>query len=222
MWRGAAGPVVVLLVLLWASSPASAAQVYVIRAGDTLWRISRHLGVRPADLAAANHLTLTDTIHPGLRLTVPGDAPPPALGPEHATRSPAPVVIGASAPARVSARSSAAVRIATGLLGRPYQRSGTGDRGFDCSGLVAHVFAALGRPLPHSSFAQYELGAGVPREDLAPGDLVFFRTYSPGPSHVGVYIGDSRFIHASYSRGVVVSSLEEPYFHDRFIGGRRL
>ena len=61
----------------------------------------------------------------------------------------------------------------------------------------------------------------VSREALGPGDLVFFRTYSAGASHVGIYVGGSRFVHASYSRGVVLSSIEEPYFRDRFIGGRR-
>ena len=230
VWRGAAGPVLAVLALLWVPSPASAEE-YVVRAGDTLWRISHHLGVRPLDLAAANHLVLTDTIHPGLRLTVPGGAPraavpstssTPAPRPEHAAKASAPALTTSPAPARASAFSLAAVRIATRLLGKPYEWSGTGGRGFDCSGLVAHVFASLGRPLPHSSFAQYEAGTGVAWEDLAPGDLVFFRTYSLGASHVGIYIGDSRFIHSSYSRGVIVSSLEEPYFRGRFIGGRRL
>ncbi len=118
--------------------------------------------------------------------------------------------------------SAAVVRTAVALGGRPYQWAGVGPRGFDCSGLVAHVFAALGRPLPHSSFAQFRFGAAIPRWHLVAGDLVFFRTSRPGPSHVGIYIGDGRFVHASYSRGVVVSSIEEPYFNVRFIGGRRI
>ncbi len=231
MGRRATAPVIVLLTMLWASSPASAGQVYVVRAGDTLWRISHRFGVRPADLAALNRLALTDAIHPGLRLAVPGTAPsaagpvvisPQVLGPEHAAvPSPAPAQIRTVVPPRPSAFSSAAVRVAMGLLGRPYRWSGTGDGGFDCSGFVAHVFAALGRPLPHSSFAQYEVGTMVSREALGPGDLVFFRTYTAGASHVGIYVGGSRFVHASYSRGVVLSSIEEPYFRDRFIGGRR-
>ena len=203
MWRGVIGAAIFLLGALWASGPAAAGQIYVVRTGDTLWRISHHLGVRPTDLATANHLALTDTIHPGLRLAVPGAAP---------------AVADPVAPPL----SSGAARIAAGLLGRPYQWSGIGNRGFDCSGLVAHVFSALGRPLPRSSFALYALGTLVSRWALAPGDLVFFRTYSAGASHVGIYIGDSRFIHASYSRGVVISSIEESYYRDRFLGGRRI
>ena len=54
------------------------------------------------------------------------------------------------------------------------------------------------------------------------GDLVFFRTYRPGPSHVGIYIGGGRFVHVSYTRGVIISSIEDPYFNGRFIGARRI
>ena len=60
------------------------------------------------------------------------------------------------------------------------------------------------------------------RAALVPGDLVFFQTVSPGPSHVGIYVGNGQFIHASYSRGVVVSSIDEPYFRDRYLGARRI
>ena len=70
--------------------------------------------------------------------------------------------------------------------------------------------------------AQYEIGMLVSRWELTPGDLVFFRTYNAGASHVGIYIGDGRFIHASDSRGVVISSIEEFYYRDRFLGGRRM
>lgn len=213
MWRRITGPVMVLLAMLWASGTAHADQVYIVRAGDTLWRISQRLGVRPADLAAVNHLSLDGTIHPGLRLSVPAPAPATDLGARP------PEILGS---ARGPAVPSAAVRLAMTLVGRPYNWTGMGSNGFDCSGFVAHVFAAVGRPLPHSSFAQYELGMAVSRWALVPGDLVFFQTYSAGPSHVGIYAGDDRFIHASYSRGVVISSLTEPYFHERFVGGRRL
>jgi peptidoglycan DL-endopeptidase LytE len=232
MWRGAVGLVIVLFGTLWAFRPANAGQIYIVRAGDTLWRISHHLGVRPVDLASANHLVLTGTIRPGLRLSVPGTAPtaaepvtplPSPRRPERAAAGP-PGLVTPRSPvlSRASSLSSGAVRIATGLLGRPYQWAGVGNRGFDCSGLVAHVFAALGRRLPHSSFAQYEIGMLVSRWELTPGDLVFFRTYNAGASHVGIYIGDGRFIHASYSRGVAISSIEDSYYRDRFLGGRRM
>ena len=219
MWRGGVAPALALAGMLWASSPADAGQVYVVRAGDTLWRISRHLGVRPLDLAAANHLVLTATIHPGLRLAVPDPAPPTTA---QVIPPPTDPVAARGRILHVAPVSPGPVRIAVGLLGRPYRWSGIGNRGFDCSGLVVHVFAALGRPVPHSSFEQYQVGTLVSRGALVPGDLVFFQTYSAGASHVGIYIGEDRFVHASYSRGVVISSIEEPYYRDRFLGGRRI
>ncbi len=194
MRRGLAGFIFVL-AMLGPVGVAHAGQVYVVRPGDTLWGISHRLGIRPADLAAANHLSLSTIIHPGLRLTIPGPSVP---------------------------ASSGIVRIATGFLGRPYQESGMGADGFDCSGLVSRVYGEVGRPLPHSSYIQFQAGTPVSRAGLAPGDLVFFQTISPGPSHVGIYVGDGRFIHASYSRGVVISSIDEPYYRDRYLGARRI
>ena len=235
MWRVVA---ITLLTILSASGPAQAAQVYVVRAGDTLWRISHRLGVRPAALATANHLSLTDTIHPGLQLVVPA-VPEPA--PASAADNLAPATIRERVPARgpraidvpsSGARTVAPTGLRTGIsarvaalamsfVGRPYAWSGLGAGGFDCSGLVAHVYAAAGRLLPHSSFGQYAIGASVARDALAAGDLVFFHTYIAGPSHVGIYVGDQRCVHASYSRGVIVSSINEPYYFDRYRGARR-
>jgi cell wall-associated NlpC family hydrolase len=129
---------------------------------------------------------------------------------------------GASAVPAGAPLSATILRMAHSLGGRPYRWAGAGPRVFDCSGLVAHIYAALGRQLPHSSFAQYQFGEAVSRLDLAAGDLVFFRTYRPGPSHVGIYIGGGRFVHVSYSRGVIISSIEDPYFNGRFIGARRI
>lgn len=124
-------------------------------------------------------------------------------------------------PSRGAAFTSNVVRGALRYLGRPYQWSGMGQRGFDCSGLVVRVFTTLGVVVPHSSVAQYREGTGVPLPLLSPGDLVFFHTYTSGPSHVGIYLGAGRFIHASVSGGVMVSSLNEPYYRSRYLGARR-
>jgi len=126
-----------------------------------------------------------------------------------------------SLPSRGAAFTANAARQALRYLGRPYQWSGIGRRGFDCSGLVFRVFSALGMPLPHSSSGQYQAGTAVPAALLDPGDLVFFHTYTSGPSHVGIYLGARRFIHASVSRGVIVSSMDEPYYRNRYLGARR-
>ncbi|MBV8280655.1 MAG: C40 family peptidase [Candidatus Eremiobacteraeota bacterium] len=106
------------------------------------------------------------------------------------------------------------------FLGVPYVFGGTSASGFDCSGFVQHVFAMLGIGLPRTADAQYDVGrpaVGGPK----PGDLVFFDTYG-GVSHVGIYLGHGKFVHASSSRGVMVSHLSESYWAARYVGAKRL
>ena len=115
-------------------------------------------------------------------------------------------------------------RNAMRFLGVPYVFGGTSANGFDCSGFVQHVFAMLGRSIPRTADAQYYAGkkiAGGARGMVA-GDLVFFQTYTEGPSHVGIYLGNDRFVHASSSHGVMVSSLHDHYWSARYLGAKRL
>jgi cell wall-associated NlpC family hydrolase len=95
--------------------------------------------------------------------------------------------------------------------------------GFDCSGFVRYVFRhSLGQDLPHSSASQYRLGAAVTRGAMKVGDLVFFRTHGKRISHVGIYLGDGRFIHSpSSGKRVSISSLDEHYWSKRFAGAKR-
>ncbi len=106
------------------------------------------------------------------------------------------------------------------FLGVPYVFGGTSTGGFDCSGYVQHVFAMLGVRLPRTADAQYDAGRRI-AGGMAPGDLVFFTTYTSGVSHVGIYLGNDRFVHASSSRGVAVSSLHERYWSARYLGAKR-
>ena len=124
-------------------------------------------------------------------------------------------------PSRGAVVTAGVARLAMRYLGRPYQWSGIGQRGFDCSGLVFRVFGTLGMAVQHSSCGQYQAGTAVPAALLGPGDLVFFHTYNSGPSHVGIYLGAGRFIHASVARGVSVSSMDDPYYRSRYLGARR-
>jgi len=118
---------------------------------------------------------------------------------------------------------SGLIRTALACTGARYRRGGTSRGGFDCSGFTRYVFAEYGTHLPHSSAAQSHIGARVARTDLRPGDLVFFRTYRRGISHVGIYIGNSRFVHAStHGRGVRVDSLNTAYYQPRYRGARRV
>jgi peptidoglycan DL-endopeptidase CwlO len=110
------------------------------------------------------------------------------------------------------------VGIAMQYLGVPYVWGGASPRGFDCSGLVMYVFAQIGVSLPHSSYAQYNMGSAVSMDQLQPGDLVFFT----GASHVGIYIGGGQFIHAPHTGDVVKISALSGYYASAFFGGRRI
>jgi cell wall-associated NlpC family hydrolase len=114
------------------------------------------------------------------------------------------------------------VALAVRFLGVRYRWGGTTPQGFDCSGFLAFVFGQMGRVLPRTTYEMYGAGAAVGPADLAAGDLVFFETAGPGPSHAGIYLGDGRFIHASSGAGrVIVSGLDEPYYAGRYLGARR-
>ena len=115
------------------------------------------------------------------------------------------------------------VQTALSYRGVPYRNGGSDPNGFDCSGFVQWVFAQHGRRLPREVNDQFQLGRSVDRDDVQPGDLVFFETVSRGASHVGIALGGDEFLHAPSSRGVVrVESLSIDYWKQRFIGARRL
>lgn len=107
-------------------------------------------------------------------------------------------------------------------LGVPYVFGGTSPYGFDCSGYVQYVFANAGISLPRTADVQYEVGMPISTTELVAGDLVFFSTYTWGASHVGIYLGDNNFIHASSSRGISVDSLGSSYWSSHYIGARRI
>ncbi|WP_245791971.1 C40 family peptidase [Desulfurobacterium indicum] len=95
--------------------------------------------------------------------------------------------------------------------------------GLDCSSFTMRVYRKLGIHLPRTARGQFNVGVPVDREHLKVGDLVFFRTYARFPSHVGIYIGDGKFVHFSSSNhGLAISSLNSRYFRRRFIGAKRV
>ncbi|MEA4901199.1 MAG: C40 family peptidase [Desulfitobacterium sp.] len=120
-----------------------------------------------------------------------------------------------------STNSSKLVSNAMSLIGVPYVFGGTSRSGFDCSGYTQYVFQGSGVSLPRTSYAQYGVGSAVSRDELQPGDLVFFSTYDKGASHVGIYIGGGSFVHASNS-GVRTTSLSDSYYASRYVGARRV
>jgi len=109
------------------------------------------------------------------------------------------------------------------MLHLPYRFGGNSFSGLDCSFFVKKVYSMVGIDLPRSAREQFTVGVPVKKDELQPGDLVFFRTYAKFPSHVGIYLGDNLFIHASTrSKKVTIDSLETPYYLSRYIGAKRI
>jgi len=114
---------------------------------------------------------------------------------------------------------SGVVGVAMSQLGTNYVWGGAAPGGFDCSGLVMWAYAQVGVSLPHSSYAQYGYGVPVSKDQLQPGDLVFF----DGLGHVGIYIGGGQFVHAPHTGDVVkISSLSEDWYASTYVGARRI
>ncbi|WLR50679.1 C40 family peptidase [Bacillus tianshenii] len=112
---------------------------------------------------------------------------------------------------------------AQALKGTPYATGGSSTNGFDCSGYTQYVFNKEGIKIPRTSSSQYSAGKKVSKSSLIEGDLVFFNTSGNGISHVGIYIGEGKFIHSATSYGVKVSSINDPYYWgSRYVGARRV
>jgi hypothetical protein len=118
------------------------------------------------------------------------------------------------------------IKQAKTLLGVPYKLGGDGLTGIDCSAFVRRMFSSVGVPLPRTAREQYDAGRRISREELTTGDLVFFRTkqHEQSPTHVGIFMGNGQFIHASALNkgGVRIDSLSADFYNARFIGGARI
>lgn len=152
---------------------------------------------------------------------LPTSAPSPAREPV-AAAAPAPAPVPEPRPSPERAEALLQVLLTLGIDYRPGGNSPA--TGFDCSGLVAHVFReAYGIRLPRNARAQSDVGAPVPQENLRAGDLVFYNTLKRPFSHVGIYIGDGKFVHAPKSGAQVrVESIRGSYWRQRFNGARRI
>lgn len=114
------------------------------------------------------------------------------------------------------------VKVATGFLGAPYRLGGANVRGIDCSGFVRKMYEMFDVSLPRTAREQAMVGVRIERDKLEAGDLVFFRTKKP-IGHVGIYIGNNEFVHASYkSKAVRIDNLNMPYFQKRYLHAVRV
>jgi cell wall-associated NlpC family hydrolase len=136
---------------------------------------------------------------------------------------PRPAAPAAEPPGAPEPGGDAIARLALSLLGTPYRAGGTDPTGFDCSGFVDYVFAQYSVPLPRTVGDLAHEGQPVEPTDIRAGDLVFFSTVAPGPSHVGIALGDGTFVHAPNVTGEVrIERLGSPYWATRLVGVRRM
>ncbi|PUE47378.1 glycoside hydrolase [Limnohabitans sp. 2KL-1] len=126
---------------------------------------------------------------------------------------------------KASDKATGLITQAMGLLGVPYKRGGSSEAsGFDCSGFVRHLYEkSVGRLLPHRAEEQARSTEVIDRSELQPGDLVFFNTMKRTFSHVGIYLGDGKFIHSPRTgKSVKVEDMRSAYWQQRFNGARRV
>ncbi len=196
---------------------------YKVEKGDTLESLAEKFDLEKDDILDLNNLK-KKRLTPGkvIRLPKPEEANDDeivALAPE----------VGGSYALkkwRSEDERGMLVKVAKSFAGAPYRYGGDSVRGLDCSAFVKKIYEIFEVQLPRSAREQYYAGAKVSQNDLTTGDLVFFRTRKQCtyPTHVGIYIGDGRFIHASsYCRqGVRISGLSEDYYAKRFLGAVRV
>jgi peptidoglycan endopeptidase LytE len=204
----------------------------VVKPGDTLWDIAARTHVPLQDIERWNGLTDDSILQIGQVLIVDPEFPPPAPprtrpAASNAVRFPT-LASRASQDQRVAFAAhadatlgGAVANYALRFIGTPYRWGGTTPDGFDCSGFVQYVYAHFGVRLPRTSGEQFGAGLPVAFSALSAGDLVFFDANGPGPTHVGIYIGDGRFVDAG-SDGVGVDSFSNSYWRAHYVGARRV
>jgi cell wall-associated NlpC family hydrolase len=198
---------------------------YRVKRGDTLDKIASKFNVEKDDLIATNDLTSRKNrkLSPGKTILIPrvmeddGDD-----GDTIVSFKNVPVK-----PWKNSDEKYMLVKVAKSFMGAPYKYGGNSLRGMDCSAYVKKIYEIFDVELPRSAREQYKVGNKITREELAVGDLVFFKTrrYAKYPTHVGIFIGDGNFIHASSGKsrlGVKIDTLTSGYYSGAYIGATRI
>ncbi|MCY7861513.1 LysM peptidoglycan-binding domain-containing protein [Bacillus haynesii] len=199
------------------ASQASSATHKVVK-GDSLWKISRTYGMTVNELKSLNGLK-TDLIRIGQVLKVKGTKSVKAASTTKPSAS-----SGTSKTSKAPAQTSSALNTsklvsdAKALIGTPYKWGGTSTSGFDCSGFVWYILNKQTNVARTNTAGYWNSMKSV--SSPAVGDFVFFTTYQPGPSHMGVYIGNNQFVHAG-SDGVTISDMTNSYWKPRYLGAKR-
>jgi peptidoglycan endopeptidase LytE len=203
-------------------------KTYTVKKGDNVYKIAKRFDLDTDELKEMNALE-TDHLKPGQKILI-----------EHETETNEPKTHNAilsqafshsnleeelmqASESEEHGMKDRLILFAKKLLDIPYRFGGNTLLGIDCSAYVQKVYSIIGINIPRSARQQFTEGNPVDKEELSIGDLVFFRTYASFPSHVGIYLGNNLFIHASSrSKKVTIDSLETPYYLKRFIGAKRL
>lgn len=206
---------------------------YVVKSGDTLSGLSVRTGVPVEVIKQLNHLQ-SHRLQIGQKLVLrkqsssledeeeigdgdPGVEAPAAGGGEE------PGALESLEKWTSSEERNLFVRVAKTFLGVPYRLGGATMRGIDCSAFVKKVYEIFGVALPRTAREQSCVGRPIGKDELEEGDLVFFQTPRARRTHVGIYIGNGEFVHASsWNKEVKVDHLDKPYFHQRFLRGVRV
>ncbi|PGT84485.1 hypothetical protein COD11_11150 [Bacillus sp. AFS040349] len=173
------------------------ATTYTVQSGDTLWKISTKTNLSVSQLKTYNNLT-SDSIYVGqvLKLT------------------------GATTTVPITLNAEALITEAKKYIGVPYVWGGSTPTGFDCSGYLSYVYNTQGIKIPRTVATIWEATTTVSSPQK--GDLVFFTTTAPGPTHAGIYMGDNKFIHAGSSTGVTISDMNNTYWKPRYLGAKKV
>ncbi len=198
---------------------------YRVKRGDTLDKIASRFNVEKQELIETNNLPSgkNKKVAPGKTILVPRII-------EEDNDDGDNIVAFKSMPVKPWKNSDERymlVKVAKSFMGAPYKYGGNSLRGLDCSAYVKKIYEIFDVQLPRSAREQYQVGSRIARNELTVGDLVFFKTrrYANYPTHVGIFIGDGNFIHASSGKGrlgVKIDSLTSDYYSGAFIGGTRI
>ncbi len=208
---------------------------YVVQKGDSLYHLSKKVGHSVEDIQKMNRLPST-TLQIGQILLLPrsevwlqeeaeelgdGEGETGTRGAEGEKEEP--VATNTLGKWGNSEERNLFVRVVKTFLGVPYRLGGSTLKGIDCSALVKKIYEIFNVDLPRTAREQSRIGKFVERDKLEEGDLVFFSTRRANNAHVGIYIGDNQFIHASSrNREVKIDQLDKPYFNKRFLRGVRV
>jgi LysM repeat protein len=217
-------------------SPSVETESYIVRKGDSLYTISKRVGISVGEIRRMNQLRSA-----ALRVGQVLNFPKTGLGDEveeaEELGSPEESTVERLAEGNVDKQEIAEslgkwsnpeernlfIRVVKTFLGAPYRLGGSTLKGIDCSAFVKKIYEIFNTYLPRTAREQSQIGKNVEKHELEEGDLVFFKTRRSNNGHVGIYIGNNEFIHASrFNKEVKVDNLGTPYFSKRFLKGVRL